>query len=96
MQAARKAQRKTEQPRLRVVFADDQRMINEVEKLKVIFEEQLLTPKETARRLGCTKATLAVVRATKRWPLPYIKVGRKVMYDARDVAAFEASRRKER
>jgi excisionase family DNA binding protein len=48
----------------------------------------LLTPQETARRLGTTKGTLAVWRCVQRYPLRYVQIGRSVMYRAEDVQAF--------
>ena len=41
---------------------------------------ELLTPAQMARLLGVSVGTLAVWRCTKRYPLPYIKVGRSVRY----------------
>ena len=52
----------------------------------------LLTPDETARKLRVTVETLAIWRCTKRYPLPYVKVGRRVMYRPADVDAFIDSR----
>jgi predicted site-specific integrase-resolvase len=50
--------------------------------------EPLLTPKETSRILGVTTDTLAVWRCRKRYALPFIKVGRKVMYRPADINRF--------
>ena len=52
----------------------------------------LLTPEQAAGFLGVTAATLNVWRATRRYPLPYCKIGRKVMYRAEDLEAFAQSR----
>ncbi|GEM_PF-5747120 len=49
------------------------------------------TPDETAQFLGVTVGTLQVWRCTKRYPLPYLKIGRKVMYDPEKVVAFKES-----
>lgn len=49
------------------------------------------TPDETAQFLGVTVGTLQVWRTTKRYPLPYLKIGRKVMYDPDKVIAFKES-----
>lgn len=49
----------------------------------------LLTPQEVANRLGVSTTTLATWRCTKRYPLPYVKVGRLVRYRQADVDAFE-------
>ncbi len=44
--------------------------------------------------LGTKPNTLAIWRSTQRYQLPYLKVGRKVYYDERDLLAFlERSRR---
>ena len=52
----------------------------------------LLTPEQAAGILGVTAGTLNVWRATRRYPLPYVKIGRKVMYDLDHVLEFAASR----
>ena len=52
----------------------------------------LWTPDETAQYLGVTVGTLQVWRTTKRYPLPYLKIGRKVMYDPDAAIAFKESR----
>jgi len=49
---------------------------------------QLLTPDETAQRLGVTRGTLAVWRCKKRYPLCYVRIGSKVMYRLEDVQRF--------
>jgi excisionase family DNA binding protein len=43
-------------------------------------QSELLTPTQMARLLGVSVGTLAVWRCTKRYPLPYVKVGRSVRY----------------
>jgi hypothetical protein len=48
----------------------------------------LIPPADAAEILGVTAATLNIWRCTKRYPLPYIKIGRKVMYRLSDVEAF--------
>ena len=47
-----------------------------------------LTPKEVAEILRVRVVTLAVWRCTKRYPLPYTKVGNAVRYRADDVQKF--------
>ncbi|MEN8129849.1 MAG: helix-turn-helix domain-containing protein [Pseudomonadota bacterium] len=47
-----------------------------------------LSPTETAEILGVTEGTLAVWRCTSRYPLPWVKVGRKVFYRQRDISKF--------
>jgi len=51
-------------------------------------ESDLLTPLQTAVRLGIEPHTLAVWRSSKRYRLAYVKVGRKVMYRKGDVERF--------
>ncbi|MFV7784364.1 helix-turn-helix domain-containing protein [Shewanella marisflavi] len=48
----------------------------------------LLTPAEVANFLGVTIGTLSVWRCTGRYPLSFIKVGRRVMYRQSDVENF--------
>jgi excisionase family DNA binding protein len=49
---------------------------------------QLLTQDEAAERLGVKPTTLAVWRTSKRYDLPYCKIGRNVRYKLADVEAF--------
>ena len=53
-----------------------------------IENEKLLTRKETAKFLGVTEGTLAVWACTKRYELPYVKVGRLVKYRYSDIEIF--------
>ena len=53
----------------------------------------LISSKEAAALLGISPATLAVWRCVKRYPLPYIKVGRLVKYRREDLDRFLDSRR---
>ncbi len=48
----------------------------------------LLTPVEAARILHTTAGTLAVWRSKKRYPLPFVRVGRRVYYRLQDVEKF--------
>jgi predicted site-specific integrase-resolvase len=48
----------------------------------------LLTPTQVAEFLGITIGTLSVWRCTGRYPLSFIKVGRRVMYRQSDVESF--------
>jgi excisionase family DNA binding protein len=57
--------------------------------------KKLLTRKETADLLGVSCGTLAVWVSCKRYPLPYIKVGRLVKYDYEDVLKFLELRKKD-
>jgi len=53
---------------------------------------RLIDEVEAAQRLGTTPKTLQIWRSTKRYPLPYVKVGRLVRYRLADVDAFIESR----
>ena len=48
----------------------------------------LLTPKKAAEVLGVAIGTLAVWRCTARYPLPFVKIGRRVMYREQDINNF--------
>lgn len=48
----------------------------------------LLTPKKAAEVLGVAIGTLAVWRCTARYPLPFVKIGRRVMYREQDINDF--------
>ena len=51
--------------------------------------EQLLTAEEVAAMLGVKTSTLATWRCTRRYSLPWVKVGkRRVMYRPSDVDTF--------
>ena len=52
----------------------------------------VVSEKEAAEILGVTPGTLSVWRCTRRYPLPYIKVGRAVRYRLADLEAFMQSR----
>ncbi len=58
-------------------------------------QKNLLTPQDVANRLGVSTTTLSTWRCTKRYPLPYVKVGRLVRYRMADVEAFETDRLQE-
>ena len=49
---------------------------------------KLYNPAGAATFIGVTKETLAIWRSTRRYPLPYIKVGRLVRYRESDLIAF--------
>mgnify|MGYP000589493510 CR=1 FL=1 len=57
-----------------------------------LFKSPLMTPEEVATYLGLEVETLNVWRCTKRYNLPYSKIGRLVRYRAEDVEAFVTSR----
>ena len=53
---------------------------------------ELISPEATATMLGVKPATLTVWRCTRRYPLPFIKIGsRRVMYRRSDVEIFIAA-----
>ena len=54
--------------------------------------ERLLSPGQVAKILGISIQTLAIWRCSKRYPLPYIKVGTRVRYRQADVASFVRQR----
>ena len=50
--------------------------------------QKLLTRKEAAKYLGCTAGTLAIWKCTKRYPLPYVRIGRNIRYRLSDLMDF--------
>lgn len=48
----------------------------------------LMAPNEVAETLGISIGTLTVWRSVGRYELPYVKVGRRVMYRPKDIQAF--------
>ena len=48
----------------------------------------LLTPREAAAILRVSKETLNVWRCTRRYPLPFVKIGRSVRYRQADIERF--------
>jgi len=55
---------------------------------------ELLTPEQTAEKLHTTPGVLATWRHTGRYNLPFIKMGRKVLYKAEDVSKWLDERTK--
>jgi len=53
---------------------------------------RLVSPEQTSEILGITEGTLTVWRSTDRYALPFVKVGRRVMYRSEDIQAFIESR----
>lgn len=49
---------------------------------------KLLTPQQTAEILGVKVQTLSVWRCTRRYNLPWVKSGSRVLYRESDVLAF--------
>lgn len=58
--------------------------------------EKLLNTLEASQYLGVTRDTLAVWRTTRRYELPYIKVGRLVKYRLTDLDEWLNNRTKEK
>jgi len=48
----------------------------------------LIPPEDAARQLGVSPQTLSVWRCTGRYNLPFVKVGRRVLYKPADIEAF--------
>lgn len=57
--------------------------------------ETLLDPPQAAAILGVRVETLNTWRCTKRYPLAYIRVGRRIRYRYEDLMAFLDARRVE-
>ncbi len=51
-------------------------------------QEKMLDRKQAAEFLGIKENTLAIWKCTKRYPLPYIKIGRYVRYRVSDLVKF--------
>jgi hypothetical protein len=49
---------------------------------------ELLSPQEAAVKLRTTCGTLAVWRCTRRKPLRFVRMGRKIFYKSEDLQAF--------
>lgn len=54
--------------------------------------DKLLTRPEAAKYLGIKPQTLSVWACTKRYPLPFVKVGRSVRYRVSDLEKFIQAR----
>ena len=54
---------------------------------------KLYTSDEAAAFLGVSRETLSLWRCTKRYNLPFVKIGRLVKYKEADLLAFVESRR---
>ena len=50
--------------------------------------EMLLSRKDAAEYLGLKESTLAIWKCTKRYDLPYVKIGRKIKYRLSDLQNF--------
>ncbi len=53
---------------------------------------KLKTALEASERLKVTPETLAVWRSTRRYPLPFVKMGSKIFYRESDLETFILSR----
>lgn len=51
-------------------------------------DDKLLTPKQAAEYLGVKENTLAVWRSTKRYDLPYIKIGKSIRYKLSEIETY--------
>lgn len=56
--------------------------------------DKLLDTLQASIYLGVTKGTLDTWRSSKKYKLPYVKVGRLVKYDQRDLDVFTKNRTK--
>jgi excisionase family DNA binding protein len=57
-----------------------------------IDNQPLLSTDAAAKLLGVSPGTLVVWRSTGRYPLPYVKIGRRVMYQRAAIDDFIHSR----
>ena len=62
---------------------------------QTIINSEMLTEGQTAAILGLHPQTLAVWRCTKRYALPYVKVGHLVRYLREDLESWLRSRKVE-
>jgi len=69
---------------------DQQRSRKEISMINIL--DKLLTPIEVSKHLGISVETLNTWRATNRYNLPYVKVGRLVRYRIEDIQTFLNSR----
>jgi excisionase family DNA binding protein len=53
---------------------------------------ELPSTEQAAQMLGVTAGTLAVWRSTRRYPLKFVRIGRKVRYRTADLEAFITDR----
>jgi excisionase family DNA binding protein len=58
-----------------------------------VTKNELLTTAQMAEVLGLSKDTLTTWRCTKRYDVPYLKLGRHVRYKRSDVEAWVRSQR---
>ena len=60
--------------------------------METTVKTKLLSDPEATELLGLKAGTLAVWRAERRYPLPFVKIGRAVRFRVEDLDAFIASR----
>lgn len=60
--------------------------------MSTIAQDRLLTTPEAAKMLDVSPKTLEVWRCVKRYPLPYVKIGRNVRYPSSAIQDFIESR----
>lgn len=65
-------------------------MSNEIPSGVAFMRSELLSRKEAAAYLGVAEQTLAIWKCTKRYDLPYVKIGKLVKYKKSDLDAFIA------
>lgn len=65
-------------------------MSNEIPLGAAFMRFELLSRKEAAAYLGVAEQTLAIWKCTKRYDLPYVKIGKLVKYKKSDLDAFIA------
>lgn len=56
-------------------------------------EKRYLSTRECAAAFGLSKGLLDMDRCTRKYGVPFIKVGKKVLYDRKDIEAFLAARK---
>ena len=50
--------------------------------------QSYLSTEEAARFLGCSPATLNADRCRRRWGVPFLRLGRRIVYDAAALRAW--------
>ncbi|WP_423391960.1 helix-turn-helix domain-containing protein [Burkholderia sp. LMG 21824] len=58
-------------------------------------KESLISRPAAAAYLGVQPQTLAAWACTQRYPLPFVKIGRRVMYRLADLEAFVLANRRD-
>ncbi len=65
-------------------------MSNETPSGAAFLRSELLSRREAAAYLGVAEQTLAIWKCTKRYALPFVKIGKLVKYRKSDLDAFIA------